>query len=243
MRMKSGQKTGTGLGRKPVCDQMSRSRLFSQHHSSEGEQLTSLGHMILEELEALGAEQASRESLEKAQEQEIHHQLDCCVSIGSAKALLMHPSSLQLPSGHQHRVHQRSSDCLALLPLTPKNCLPAPGKVPVHQGPPCPVYNMYGLESGLWHQYHIQHRPHSTYAECRQQIPIRAAFPFEAAFQNIMCFQDVFGPVIQKHQNCDLVQCQIWAGEAAHVKHLQTILWVRNLRCNAVKGVLQGVHD
>jgi hypothetical protein len=47
----------------------------------------------------------------------------------------------------------------------------------------------------------------------------------------------------QCFQNCDLVQCQIWAGEAAHVKHLQTILWVRNLRCNAVKGVLQGVHD
>jgi hypothetical protein len=55
--------------------------------------------------------------------------------------------------------------------------------------------------------------------------------------------QDVFGPVIQKHRNRDLAQCQIRAGEAAHIKHLRTILWVRKLRRNAMKGALQGVHD
>ncbi|KAJ7148432.1 hypothetical protein C8R43DRAFT_1129076 [Mycena crocata] len=116
-----------------------------------------------------------------------------------------------------------------------------------------PVYHLYGLEYGS-----------DTTSEDTESVELltsldesryRQLFPLRLPFKTSQCpplvpseEMDVFGPILLVRHHpfrlTDHTRREIDAGVAAHIKQLRTRLWVRRVRRDNAKGVLeQGFTD
>ncbi|KAJ7483005.1 hypothetical protein B0H11DRAFT_2280009 [Mycena galericulata] len=116
-----------------------------------------------------------------------------------------------------------------------------------------PVYHLYGLDYGTDTTSDTGSARLSASVVNESQyervfplkLPLKTLWrpPIPEGNQSNAIASDVFGPVILRRKNQDIVYRQLTAGRAAHVQHLRTVHWVRKLCRNAARGALiQDVH-
>ncbi|KAJ7483019.1 hypothetical protein B0H11DRAFT_1914761 [Mycena galericulata] len=116
-----------------------------------------------------------------------------------------------------------------------------------------PVYHLYGLDYGsdTTSDTGSARLSGSMVNESQYErvfplkLPLKTLWrpPLQEGNRSSAITSDVFGPVVLRRKNQDIVYRQLTAGRAAHVQRLRTIHWVRKIRRNAAKGALiQDVH-